>query len=297
MSIRKYIAYLRTVETGSITQAAGELGYTQSAISKMISDLEHEWKLTLLTRNHTGIEITSEGRELLPHLQKIVKNYSDLTFAVSELHGVQSGLLRLGCFTSLSTSALPLVLRPFHEKYPNIRIQLFNGEYNEISDWLRRGMIDCGFLPLPTLSSFEATFLFQDSLVAVLPPDSPMIDQPCYPVSRLPQESFIMLKEIQDYEINRFLDHLETAPKVSYEATGDDALLAMVECGLGMSIVHDLSLRPMRYNVVRRPLDITHFREVGIAVNKDSTPSSVAQLFIDHVIDHMKQSEFLAGMC
>ena len=43
MSIRKYIAYLRTVETGSITQAANELGYTQSAVSKMISDLEQDW--------------------------------------------------------------------------------------------------------------------------------------------------------------------------------------------------------------------------------------------------------------
>ena len=42
MSIRKYIAYLRTVETGSITQAANELGYTQSAVSKMISDLEQD---------------------------------------------------------------------------------------------------------------------------------------------------------------------------------------------------------------------------------------------------------------
>ena len=44
MSIRKYIAYLRTVETGSITQAANELGYTQSAVSKMISDLEQDWQ-------------------------------------------------------------------------------------------------------------------------------------------------------------------------------------------------------------------------------------------------------------
>ena len=41
MSIRKYIAYLRTVETGSITQAANELGYTQSAVSKMISEFFH----------------------------------------------------------------------------------------------------------------------------------------------------------------------------------------------------------------------------------------------------------------
>ena len=47
MSIRKYIAYLRTVETGSITQAANELGYTQSAVSKMISDLEQDWQVKL----------------------------------------------------------------------------------------------------------------------------------------------------------------------------------------------------------------------------------------------------------
>ena len=62
MSIRKYIAYLRTVETGSITQAANELGYTQSAVSKMISDLEQDWQVKLLTRNHSGIEISSDGR-------------------------------------------------------------------------------------------------------------------------------------------------------------------------------------------------------------------------------------------
>ena len=61
MSIRKYIAYLRTVETGSITQAANELGYTQSAVSKMISDLEQDWQVKLLTRNHSGIEISSDG--------------------------------------------------------------------------------------------------------------------------------------------------------------------------------------------------------------------------------------------
>ena len=71
MSIRKYIAYLRTVETGSITQAANELGYTQSAVSKMISDLEQDWQVKLLTRNHSGIEISSDGMVLLPTIREI----------------------------------------------------------------------------------------------------------------------------------------------------------------------------------------------------------------------------------
>ena len=84
MSIRKYIAYLRTVETGSITQAANDLGYTQSAVSKMISDLEQDWQVKLLTRNHSGIEISSDGMVLLPTIREIVKDYEDLNFAVPE---------------------------------------------------------------------------------------------------------------------------------------------------------------------------------------------------------------------
>ena len=169
MSIRKYIAYLRTVETGSITQAANELGYTQSAVSKMISDLEQDWQVKLLTRNHSGIEISSDGMVLLPTIREIVKDYEDLNFAVSELHGVQSGTLRLGCFTSLAISLLPEILKDFHQTYPNIQIQLMTGEYYEISEWLRRGAIDCGFLAIPASNDFETTTILHDTMVAFLP--------------------------------------------------------------------------------------------------------------------------------
>ena len=147
--IHKYLAYLKTIETGSITQAAAELGYTQSAVSRMIADLEEHWDVPLLTRNRSGIEISSEGTQLLPILQSIVKGQEELNFAVGELHGLQSGLIRVGAFTSMATGWMPLMIKSFHEKYPNIRFQIFNGEYNQIATWLRRGQIDCGFLALP----------------------------------------------------------------------------------------------------------------------------------------------------
>ena len=89
--IQKYLAYLKTVETGSITRAAERLGYTQSAVSRMIADLEEQWGVPLLKRNRTGIEISSEGMQLLPRLQAIAKEEAELSFAVSELHGLRSG--------------------------------------------------------------------------------------------------------------------------------------------------------------------------------------------------------------
>lgn len=135
MNIRKYIAFLRSVEMGSISLAADELGYTQSAVSKMIADLENEWDVNLLTRNHYGIELSSEGLSLLPTIREIVRGYDDLNFAVSELHGMRAGQLRLGCFTSLSTSVLPGALKSFKENYPDINIQLQIGEYKQIAAW------------------------------------------------------------------------------------------------------------------------------------------------------------------
>ena len=215
MSIRKYIAYLRTVETGSITQAANELGYTQSAVSKMISDLEQDWQVKLLTRNHSGIEISSDGMVLLPTIREIVKDYEDLNFAVSELHGVQSGTLRLGCFTSLAISLLPEILKDFHQTYPNIQIQLMTGEYYEISEWLRRGAIDCGFLAIPASNDFETTTILHDTMVAILPKDHPMADASVFPLEQLPPGNFVRLMEIEDYEFNRLLDHYNINTKVT----------------------------------------------------------------------------------
>lgn len=282
MSIRKYLAYLKTVETGSITQAAAQLGYTQSAVSRMIADLEDTWNVTLLTRNRSGIEISSEGMQLLPIIQSMAKDYEDLKFAISEIHGLNSGTIRVGAFTSVATGWLPLMIKSFHEKYPNIDFQLINGEYHQIANWLRRGVIDCGFLSLPTANDLEATFLLRDSLVAILPMDHPLAEAPLFPVDRLTAESFINLKEEQDYEITQFLDHLKQKPNIKYEVSNDFAILAMVECGLGISVVHELILHPNRYGIVKKQFDIPQFRDIGVAVNKDVPPSTITRLFVEH---------------
>ena len=60
-SIQKYMAFVKTVECGSFTKAAEQLSYSQSGISRMINDLEKEWKVVLLERSKSGVkdEVTS----------------------------------------------------------------------------------------------------------------------------------------------------------------------------------------------------------------------------------------------
>ena len=92
--------------------------------------------------------------------------------------------------------------------------------------------------------------------------------------------------EIEDYEFNRLLDHYNIHPEITYDTTSDFALLSMVEAGLGVGIVHSLLLQPERYHVVSLPLNVQQSREIGIAVKKGFLPSTITQLFLQHVIDY-----------
>ena len=162
------------------------------------------------------------------------------------------------------------------------------GEYYEISEWLRRGAIDCGFLAIPASNDFETTTILHDTMVAILPKDHPMADASVFPLEQLPHENFVRLMEIEDYEFNRLLDHYNIHPEVTYDTTSDFALLSMVEAGLGISIVHSLLIKPGRYRVATLPLNVKQSREIGIAVKKGFLPSTITQLFLQHVVDYTK---------
>ncbi len=65
-SIQKYQAFVRTVELGSFTKAAESLSYSQSGVSRMVADLEREWKVALLERGRAGVRLTSRARASCP---------------------------------------------------------------------------------------------------------------------------------------------------------------------------------------------------------------------------------------
>ena len=56
----------------------------------------------------------------------------------------------------------------------------------------------------------------------------------------------------------------------------------MVECGLGISVVHELMLYPNRYRIVAKSFDIPQVRDIGIAVKRDVPPSTITNLFVEH---------------
>ena len=172
-SIQKYLAFVKTVECGSFTRAAGVLNYSQSGISRMIGDLEREWQVTLLERGKSGVRLTSEGTRLLPYAKRVCSEYEKLQAEVDEINGLKSGLIRIGTFSSVATHWLPNIIREFQKEYPGIDYELILGDYTEIETWIEEGRVDCGFLRLPARKELESVFLEQDRLLVVMPEGHP----------------------------------------------------------------------------------------------------------------------------
>ena len=82
MNLQKYMALVKTVEYGSFTKAAEMLNYSQSGISRMINDLEKEWKVTLLERGRSGVRPTSDGMKILPYAENVCREYEKLQMQV-----------------------------------------------------------------------------------------------------------------------------------------------------------------------------------------------------------------------
>lgn len=292
MSLQKYLALLKTVELGSISLAAEQMGYTQPAVSRMIADLEAQWKVELLRRNRSGLEPSAACLQLLPILRSLQADCDALNFAVSEIHGAHTGLVRVGIFTSVADMWIPGLMKSFRQQYPKIEFELINMEsYVEIESNIRQGKVDCGFVRLPTVHDLQVHFLMRDELVAVLPPDHPLADAPVFPVAQLADAPFIRLREKEDLEVSQFLDRIPDAPDFCYEVGSDHTALSLVEQGLGMTITHSLIANNPRYNVVCKRFDKGQYRDIAIATAKNARLAGTTKLFVEHVISQIGGSQ------
>lgn len=283
MSIQKYLAFVKTVECGSFTKAAELLNYSQSGISRMIHDLEKEWQVTLLERGRSGVRLTSEGIRLLPYAGNLCREYEKLQSEVDEMKGLRSGLIRIATFSSVATHWLPNIIREFQKQYPEIDYELLLGDYMEIESWIMEGRVDCGFLRLPVCGELESIFLEQDRLLVILPEGHPLTALEKIPVSALCDEPFLLLEKGGKADVSEIFERSGVSPKVHFTTWDDYAIMAMVESGLGVSILPELILKRIPYRVVSRELEIPAYRNIGLAFKGRKDASPVVRRFMEYL--------------
>ena len=249
----------------------------------MIHDLEQEWKVVLLERSRAGVRLTSDGMKLLPHAKSLCTEYQKLQMEVDELNGLQSGLIRIGTFSSVATHWLPNIIREFQKDYPNIDYELLLGDYTEIEEWIADGRVDCGFLRLPTHLDFETIFLEQDALMVILPEDHPLAGCERFPVAALCDDPFMLLEKGAKTEVSEIFERCNLTPQVHFTTWDDYAIMSMVESGLGISILPQLILKRVPYHIVAKELDVPAYRNIGLALRDKKTASLAVKRFLEYL--------------
>ena len=157
MSVTKYQVFLTVAACGGFTRAAEELHFTQSGVSHTVAALESELGVPLFVRNRSGVTLTADGRALLPYIQALWDDARRLEQKAADLRGLDTGLVRVATFSSVSIQWLPYLLKSFREVHPHIEFELLPFVENaELEEAVLSGKADCCFASLPTMQPLAA---------------------------------------------------------------------------------------------------------------------------------------------
>jgi len=202
----------------SFTKAAKELFITQPAISKHIQELEEQYKIKFFERNGSKISLTNAGELLLKHTKNIFEVYREIDFDMSALINQQRGLLRLGASTTISQYIIPPLLARFHQKLQEIKVNLLNGNTEQIEKALLNKEIEIGIVEGQSKNqSIKYIEFLKDELVLVCNSKNPLINKEQLSQVDLKSMRFVMREqgsgtlEVIEYALKPFeinLSHL-----------------------------------------------------------------------------------------
>jgi LysR family transcriptional regulator, transcription activator of glutamate synthase operon len=273
MSLVKFEIFSKIAEVGSFTKAADSLQLTQSAVSHAITSLEKEFELTLINRNKTGVTLTNAGEHLLFTIRKVLHYNEKVYQEAASLNGLSKGTIKIGIFTSVSMKWLPDILKIMEAKYPAIHIELREGDYFEIEQWLLSGEIDCGFVNITQSNQFDIIPLKNDPLLCIVSNQSELYNKPVVTFEDLEKVDFIMPSYGGSHDVKRLFEAYNVQPNIRFELMEETAIMSMISHHLGISILPELVLDSIPKQLRAIPLEVNSYRSIGLATRYNLSPA------------------------
>ncbi|WDL93995.1 LysR family transcriptional regulator [Bacillus sp. HNR-4] len=281
MTITQLQVLIKTVELGSFTKAARVLNMTQPAVSHAISSIESELGVTILIRDkRKGLIVTDVGSRILVHIREILNGVEKIEQEVAMEKGHEVGTIRIGSFPSASAHFLPKIINHFKEKYPNLEVVLYEGTIKEVEDWLVSRVVDIGIVILPN-KEMEIVPLTKGKMVVILREDHPLCKKDAITIRDLENEPIILCKGGYEPPIIDMFKQVNVPLRAEYVISTVTTALNMIQEGLGIAILAELSLTNLPKNVQTRELEPQVWREIALAVPSLKDSSIAVQLFIE----------------
>lgn len=230
--------FLAVAKTKNFTQAAEDVGISQSALSRSIQKLEKAIGEPLFERRPRGVKLTEIGSFFAVRAAQIRDlvddTFAELTEATNQIQ------IRLAVIPTIAPYLLPTVLRTFARSHPNIKIQVREDTTQNIISACKDGDIDLAILALPVNEKFlEVEPVFDEELVLVLPKGHPLNEKKKIYLQDLQDCSFISLdsQHCLSDNIAEYCERQSVAP-ITIERTNQLATIQeLVALSHGVSII------------------------------------------------------------
>ena len=248
LDIKQLQCFVAVAEERHFTRAAQRLGVVQSGLSQNIRALEEELGGPLFARSTRRVDLTPAGKILLQEAYRVLTAAREARLAVTQVHGLARGQLRIGSIQSLAPFVdLPASLGRFREKFAGIDVELLLDGAAPLLDEVNEGRLDLVFTQPGEIGASMATLMLAcEDMVAVCAPGHPLAGARALTLQALVGETFVDLKA--DWGMRRLLDRsfasLHAARKVGFEVNDVSMLMDLAARGLGVALVPNRSRAP-----------------------------------------------------
>lgn len=209
--------FLAVCHTGSLTQAAQLLHVTQPAVSASIKSLEREFNLNLFHRVSKKLTLTSEGEYFQEQSRAIYESMEALEQQMFDL-GRKRNMLRIGVPPMIGATFFPALYHAFHQKYPQIQVEIFEAGSLEMRKLIEREELDLALVIMGTepMTNYEALPLHSTEYVYCVGSHHPLADKEAISLQEIAQVPMILFQagSVQIRAVREKLDAVNKRPNV-----------------------------------------------------------------------------------
>jgi len=187
VNIHHLETFVKIVELKSFTKAAEELDLTQPTASKQIAELESFFSAKLIDRTKRTVGLTGAGEILFKYARNFLSLKKEVIDAIAAFQGLKTGSLRIGASSVPGVYVLPIALKTYKERFPDIDVSLYLSDSSEVICRLDEETLDIGFVgSREGAKNVSYTPFLEDNIVFIAPLNYPssidIQDLSSYPV-------------------------------------------------------------------------------------------------------------------
>ncbi|WP_111859605.1 LysR family transcriptional regulator [Acinetobacter sp. CFCC 10889] len=265
MNLAAFEAFVKVMETGSISMAAEHLFITQPAVTKRIHSLEDYFGVKLFESAGRGVQATHAAHSLLPKVKNWLNELGDIHHTLSHEQGQVQGKLKIGTSHHIGLHHLPLHLKKYVQDFPNVTLDVHFVDSEQAHEQVLAGDLELAFLTLPPQGDDRLKYvkIWDDPLVFVVAPFHPLAQKENLTLEDLIEYSSL-IPASQTYTSQITLAEFEKKglkPKITMSNNTLEAIRMLVSIGLGWSVLPKTLLNN---DLKQLNININMYRQLGM---------------------------------